>query len=64
MQKDIYLVITSISDQKNLVLKKYAEESSKNKIPFVVIGDSKSPKEFHLDGCDFYSLERQKKLGV
>jgi hypothetical protein len=31
-------------------------------IPFILIGDSKTPKEFELDGCDFYGLEEQKKL--
>jgi hypothetical protein len=26
---------------------------------FIVIGDESSPSSFHIDGCDFYSLEKQ-----
>ena len=31
-------------------------------MPFIVVGDTKSPKEFNLEGCDFYSIERQQAL--
>jgi hypothetical protein len=30
---------------------------------FYVIGDAPSPENFSLEGCDFYSLERQRNLG-
>lgn len=29
---------------------------------FVLIGDEASPKDFQLEGCDFYSLDRQRRL--
>jgi len=28
-----------------------------------VIGDAQSPSDFYIDGCDFYSIHRQKKTG-
>jgi hypothetical protein len=57
-----YLIITSIAKQDNPVLKKFAEESLVHNMPFIVVGDTKSPKEFNLEGCDFYSIERQLAL--
>lgn len=57
------LVVTSIAGQEHPVLKKLAEESSQNDVSFIMIGDTKSPEEFSLKGCDFYSIERQKSLG-
>lgn len=60
--KNTFLIITSIANQDNPVLKKFAEETSKQKIPFIVIGDTKSPKEFNLVGCDFYTIDRQQTL--
>jgi hypothetical protein len=32
-------------------------------MPFYLIGDVSSPPDFHLKGCDFYSLARQAELG-
>jgi hypothetical protein len=58
--KNTFLVITSIADDKHPVLNSYAKESSKKGIPFILIGDTKSPAEFSLEGCDYYSLDRQK----
>jgi hypothetical protein len=55
------LVVTSISSP-NAVLQSLAEGSSKHQIPFYVIGDTKSPTAFELDGCNFMSVEDQKKL--
>jgi hypothetical protein len=60
--KNTYLIITSIANSNHPVLKKYAEESSLHNVPFIVVGDTKSPTEFELKGCDFYSIERQKRL--
>jgi hypothetical protein len=60
--KNTFLIITSIANQDHPVLKKFAEETSKYKVPFIVIGDTKSPKEFNLTGCDFFSIERQQML--
>lgn len=55
------VVITSISAP-NKVLGSYAEGSRQNGFDFIVIGDSRSPVSFELDGCDFYSLSRQREL--
>lgn len=54
-----FLIITSIANEGHPVLKQYAKESVVHDIPFIVIGDTKSPDKFELDGCDFYSIERQ-----
>jgi hypothetical protein len=57
--ENTFLIITSIANQEHPVLKQFAEETSKRNLPFIVIGDTKSPKQFNLNGCDFYSIERQ-----
>ncbi|MFM2208006.1 MAG: hypothetical protein RL213_1981 [Bacteroidota bacterium] len=57
------LVITSIAGQDHPVLAEYARECSRRGIPFYVMGDRISPQEFRLDGCDFYSLQRQRETG-
>lgn len=57
-----FLIITSIANSENLVLKQYAEETAKRDIPFILIGDTKSPKDFYLPNCDFYSIDRQRDL--
>ncbi len=60
--ENTFLVITSIANHEHPVLKQFAEESAARNISFIVIGDTKSPLDFHLDKCDFYSVERQKEL--
>jgi hypothetical protein len=60
--ENTFLIITSIANQEHPVLKQFAEEASKHSVPFIVIGDTKSPKEFNLAGCDFFSIERQQAL--
>jgi hypothetical protein len=57
------LVITSIATDQHPVLRQYAEECAEHNISFIVIGDTKSPADFKLSGCDFYSIERQNNLG-
>ncbi|MFC2114038.1 STELLO glycosyltransferase family protein [Bacteroidota bacterium] len=59
--KNTALVVTSISSP-NPVLKSLAEGSLDNKVDFYVIGDTKSPATFELEGCKFYSMESQLKL--
>jgi hypothetical protein len=56
------IVITSIASHKNPVLQNYAEESSRNNVQFIVIGDTKSPPDFELKNCDFYSVGRQAEI--
>ena len=53
-----WLVITSISAP-NEALRMFARGCGENGYRFVVIGDSKSPETFDLEGCDFWSLGRQ-----
>jgi hypothetical protein len=60
--KNTFLIITSIAKDDHPILKQFAEESDLHKIPFILIGDTKSPADFNLDGCDFYSVDRQKSL--
>src|ERR1041385_640029 len=57
-----FLVITSIAGADNPVLKQISKETQEHKIPFIVIGDTKSSSDFKLEGCDFYSVEKQKSL--
>jgi len=61
--KNTTLVITSIAGPDHPVLNTFATKSKEHGVPFIVIGDTKSPEKFHIDGCDFYSIERQKSLG-
>ena len=57
-----FLIITSIADDRNSVLRTFADETYKNDVGYIVIGDTKSPEDFKLEGCDFYSLKRQESL--
>jgi hypothetical protein len=56
------LVITSISAP-NHVLRACAEGCQTHGIDFIVIGDRKSPADFRLDGCDYWSIARQLASG-
>ena len=55
------VIITSISAP-NAVLKTIAAESKKQNIDFIVIGDVKSPANFSIDGCRYFSINDQEKL--
>jgi hypothetical protein len=57
------VVVTSISAP-NLVLRELAQQCKARGFSFYVIGDVPSPADFSLEGCEFYSLERQKKTGL
>jgi len=63
MSEDRFIVITSINAP-NEALESYARESARHEFKFVVIGDTKSPVDFALEGCDYYSIERQKGLDL
>jgi len=58
------LVITSIANDQHPVLLQYAQEARLHSVPFIMIGDTKSPSTFNLPGCDFYSIARQESLGL
>ena len=55
------VVVTSIAAP-NDVMRRLAELSQRRNCRFFVIGDVKSPAHFELEGCDFYSLDRQSRL--
>ncbi len=57
------LVITSIASDQHPVLKQYAQECAEHSFSFIVVGDTKSPADFALANCDFYSIERQNASG-
>ncbi|MBX0334492.1 STELLO glycosyltransferase family protein [Pontibacter sp. HSC-14F20] len=57
-----FIVITSIADECHPVLTKIAARAVSHQVPLIVIGDISSPKEFSLEGCEFYSLEDQGQL--
>lgn len=55
------LVVTSIASP-NAVLSLLASGAKTHQITFYVIGDVSSPEKFELDGCHFYSIEKQRQL--
>ncbi len=57
----VAVVVTSIASP-NEVLNQIASDCLRLNHPFYLIGDTKSPASFELDGCDFYSIDRQKSL--
>ncbi|MDO6389178.1 STELLO glycosyltransferase family protein [Pontibacter sp. BT731] len=57
-----FIVITSIADECHPVLTKIAARAVNHQVPVIVIGDISSPKEFYLEGCEFYSIEHQDQL--
>lgn len=62
MTQKKFLIITSIAADNHPFLQGYARECTKNNFKFILIGDSRSPEKFHIDGCDYYSLERQNDI--
>lgn len=63
MRDRISIVVTSIAAP-NKILRNLARGCSERGYYFIVIGDQASPSEFHIDGCDFYSLQRQKQTDL
>jgi hypothetical protein len=57
-----FLVITSIANSSLPVLQCYAKEAAAHAVPMLVVGDLKSPAQFDLPGCDFYSVARQQVM--
>jgi hypothetical protein len=56
------LIITSIANDQNPILKQWAKEAKENNTDFIVIGDKKSPDNMMFEYGDFYSAERQEAL--
>jgi hypothetical protein len=63
MEDKVSVVVTSIAEP-NDMLRKLASGCLEKGYEFLVIGDEASPSGFHIEGCDFYSLERQKQTGL
>jgi hypothetical protein len=56
------LVVTSINPP-NRILRALADGAREAAMPFVLAGDTKSPAEFALDGCEFLSIDAQLASG-
>jgi hypothetical protein len=63
MNPNTALVITTISAP-NPALLQIAEGCRQHAIRMIVIGDSKSPADFHIPGVDFYDLKAQRDSGL
>jgi hypothetical protein len=37
------------------------EEAKRRNINFIIIGDKKTPKKYHIDGAEYYDLDRQRR---
>jgi len=61
-QQNTAIVVTSIA-RPNRALRQLADGARQRRYRFYVMGDVSSPPDFHLDGCEFFSLERQRQLG-
>jgi hypothetical protein len=62
-ESPVSLVVTSISAPTS-GLRELARQCKARGFSFYVIGDVPSPADFSIDGCEFYSLERQKTTGL
>src|ERR1044072_5686110 len=63
MTQNLSLVVTSTASP-NHVLSALAEGCRERGHQFIVIGDVPSPRDFRLEGCDFYGLEEQYETGL
>lgn len=55
------VVVTSIFHPTK-ALQEIAKGVRQNNWNFIIVGDASSPKDFYLEGADFYNLEEQKSL--
>jgi hypothetical protein len=63
MKEKISIVVTSIAAP-NKALRELAQGCGERGYNFIVIGDQTSPAEFHIAGCDFYGLQKQRQTGL
>ncbi|MCH2050459.1 MAG: STELLO glycosyltransferase family protein [Trichodesmium sp. ALOHA_ZT_67] len=63
MNKKITLVVTTISEP-NKVLQKLATGCQTNNWNFIIVGDTKSPKNFTLTGSEYYDIQAQIASGL
>jgi hypothetical protein len=52
------IVVTSINEP-NAVLRSLASGAEEAGFDFILVGDTKSPADFALDGCDYFDIQRQ-----
>ncbi|HEY1583854.1 MAG TPA: STELLO glycosyltransferase family protein [Chthoniobacterales bacterium] len=57
------IVVTSISAPSR-AMQKIAQGAADAGYDFIVIGDARSPSDFHSEGCDYYDLPRQRTTGL
>jgi hypothetical protein len=57
------LVITSIF-KPNAAIEAFAAGCRQQGMEFIVVGDQQTPPDFHVDGCSYYSVERQRETGL
>jgi hypothetical protein len=57
------IVVTSINPP-NRALVELARGSSTRGDRFVVVGDTKSPSDFRLEGCEYYDVDAQRATGL
>lgn len=62
IMKNEFIVITSISAP-NRAMRLFADGARERGVGFLVAGDTKSPGDFELEGCEFLSLEDQLSSG-
>ena len=62
MKEKISLIVTSIAAP-NKILASLAKGCVERGFEFILMGDTKSPGGFSLQGCNFYSIEKQLKTG-
>lgn len=61
MDSHAAVIITSISGP-NGPMASFAQGSKTHGAQYIVIGDTKTPKDFQLEGCRFYAIEEQREL--
>ena len=57
------IVITSIAGSENKILNQIGKECKSKNIPFILIGDKKSPEIVEIEGSKYFNLNKQKELG-
>ncbi len=57
------LIVTSINPP-NPVMTALRDGARENGVRFLVVGDTKSPSDFKLDGCDFLDIAAQQATGL
>ena len=63
MPLETVLVVTSIAQSSHPILQELAATSLAQGVRFILVGDSPSPADFLLHGCDFYSIQSQLETG-